>query len=86
MTNYTFKLMGSFSVDNRGTRQIDISTDPNVTVGEVKKLVKKTFKMPPSMRVSLIVEGKSLTSDHHKWNRVVAINPRKDVIRVIGTR
>lgn len=84
MTLYRFKLMAS--LDESGEREIEISKDPNISVGDVKVLVKQAFKFAPSIQVSLIVEGKTLSDDHHKWNKVVSINPRKDVIRVIGTR
>ena len=84
MTYYSFKLMGT--LNEAGQKEIDISGDPNLTVGAVKEKVRKSFKMPPSLKITLLVGGKTLRYNHHKWHKVVAINPSKDVIRVMGTR
>ncbi|MHA1339938.1 MAG: hypothetical protein ACTSRZ_13635 [Promethearchaeota archaeon] len=84
MVVYKFKLLGS--IDERGFKEIDIGNDANITVGEVKEIVKKAFHMAPSLKVSLIIEGKTLNEDHHIWSKVAIINPKKDIVRVLGTR
>lgn len=84
MTVYSFKLMGT--LHESGQKEIDISGDPNLTVGEVKEQVRKSFKMPPSIKITILVGGKTLQDNHHKWHKVVSINPRKEVIRIMGTR
>ena len=81
MPAYKFKLMGSF--DERGRKTIEINEDS--TIAEVKELVKKEFMMPPSMKVSLLIDGASLSDETKKWVMVSAV-PRKTVITVIGTR
>jgi hypothetical protein len=80
MPEYTFKLMGTF--DDRGRKEIEIKEE--FTVEQVKAIVKREFKMPPSIIISLLVNGSSL-SDGTRWASVSAI-PRKTVINVIGTR
>ncbi|MHA1897597.1 MAG: ubiquitin-like domain-containing protein [Promethearchaeota archaeon] len=78
---YRFKIMGS--LDERGRRSIELRED--MTIAEVKEAVKKAFRMPPMMKVSLLIDGKTITDDHHKWASVAAI-PRKTVILVVGTQ
>ncbi|MCP4762484.1 MAG: hypothetical protein GY870_11945 [archaeon] len=82
MPNYTFKLMGALG--ESGIKNIKVGDDPNQTVGDVKEMVRREYKFPPNMKVSFIIEGKSLNEDHHKWNlKMISTNT---TIMVIGTR
>ena len=80
MPLYCFKLMASIS--DRGVR--DIILKEELTVAEVKEIVKKEFRFPPTLDVSLLLDGITL-SDNTRWAQVAAV-PNKTIIRVMGTR
>lgn len=78
---FNFKLLGTIG-DDRSEAEIDLTTD--LTVAQVKELVRKTFKIAPFLSIDLMFKGKKLI-DTVKWGKE-SIRPIKDTILVIGSR
>jgi len=77
---FNFKLMGSLA--SNAEAEIDLTTD--LTVAQVKEIVRKTFKIAPFLTIDLMFKGKKLV-DTGKWGKE-SIRPDKDTILVIGSR
>ncbi|MGQ4875173.1 MAG: hypothetical protein ACP6IY_13990 [Promethearchaeia archaeon] len=80
MPSITFKLMGVFS--DIGERQILV--DSEATLGEIKELVKKEFKIVPNAVITFLHAGKryGMEEDHIPFKRI-PIDPRTEKITVI---
>lgn len=78
MPTILFKLMGVF--DDIGERRIIVDSD--LTIAEVKKLVKKEFKIVPNAIITFIHNGKRITEDDIPFKRI-PIDPRKEKISVL---
>jgi hypothetical protein len=80
MPSITFKLMGVF--DEKGERQILI--DSELSIGDIKTLIKKEFKLVPNAKITFLHLGKRYgdSEDHISFKRI-AIDPKKEKIQVI---
>jgi hypothetical protein len=82
MTYFLFKLLGG--VGDRSEAEIDVDFD--LDVQGVKELVKRAFKIIPTMSVDFMIGGRKV-SDSTSWGMaVIDIKPEKDTILVIGHR
>jgi len=80
MADYVFKLLGGISE----TSELEIEVEYDLTVAQVKELVRKAFKIAPMLSIDLMAKGKKL-SDDSKFGNCDA-RPLKDTILVIGHR
>ncbi len=81
MAIYFFKLLAGF-----GDRsELELSLNFDLTVGEVKEIVKREFKIMPQMKIDLMVGGRKLNDDEIKWGMTDA-KPMKGNVLVIGHR
>ena len=81
MPSYFFKLLGGF-----GDRaEVDIDIDFDLSVAQVKDLVRKALRVVPNMGIELMVKGKKL-SDGQKWGMTDASPNSTSPILVIGHR
>ncbi len=80
MAVYYFKLLGGF-----GDRsETSISLDFDLSVAEVKEIVKKEFKVLPQLEIDFMVGGRKLPDDM-KWG-MTDVKPMKTNVLVIGHR
>ncbi|MFX1395621.1 MAG: ubiquitin-like domain-containing protein [Promethearchaeota archaeon] len=80
MIPYRFRLTGV--PPDRAMKQIAIN--PNHSIGEIKKDIKKQYKLNPILAIQLIFKGKVLL-DNLKFSKT-GIHPKKDVITVMATQ
>ncbi|MHA1436573.1 MAG: hypothetical protein ACTSPD_03275 [Promethearchaeota archaeon] len=80
MPSITFKLMGVFG--DRGERQILVDTE--LSIKEVKELVRREFKLVPNSRITFLHNGKRYgqNEDDYSFMRI-PIDPRREKITVI---
>ena len=80
MPSITFKLLGA--IGDRAERQILVNSE--LSIGEIKALVKKEFKLVPNARVTFLHLGKryGIEEDHFVFKRL-PIDPKKEKITVI---
>lgn len=80
MADYIFKLLGGITE----TSELDIEIEYDLTVAQVKEIVRKAFKIAPMLSLDLMVRGKKLRDDTKFGN--CDARPGKDTILVIGHR
>jgi len=80
MPSINFKLLGA--IGDRSERQILV--DSELSIGEIKKLVKAEFKLVPNAKITFLHLGKRYGSeeDHVAFKRL-PIDPRKEKIMVV---
>ncbi len=80
MPSITFKLLGA--IGDRSERQILI--DSELSIGDIKKLVKTEFKLVPNAKITFLHMGKryGIEEDHLAFKRL-PIDPKKEKITVI---
>ncbi len=78
MPSVNFKLMGVFG--DASERQILV--DSELSIEQIKVLVKKEFKLVPNAKITLLHNGKKIEDDTLPFIRV-GIDPRKEKINVI---
>ncbi|MHA1149316.1 MAG: hypothetical protein ACTSR8_13860 [Promethearchaeota archaeon] len=80
MPSITFKILGVPS--DRGERQILV--DSELTLAEVKTLVKQDFKLVPSATITFLHSGKRYGRDVDDIQfKRIPIDPRKETITLI---
>ncbi len=80
MAVYFFKLLGGF-----GSRsEMELSLNFDLSVAEVKEIVKKEFKILPQLKIDFMVGGRKLPDDM-KWG-MTDVKPMKTNVLVIGHR
>jgi hypothetical protein len=80
MAQYRFRLTGV--PPDQAIKLIEI--DPSKTVGEIKKVVQKGYKLNPILDIQFIFKGKVL--DPEKKFSKIGINPKTDVVTVMATQ
>ena len=80
MPSITFKLLGA--IGDRSERQILV--DSELSIGEIKALVKTEFKLVPNARITFLHLGKryGTEEDHYVFKRL-PIDPRKEKVMVV---
>ncbi len=83
MPSYKFKLMGALG--DAGERLILVKPEEH-TLGEVKEIVRKEYKLIPSFKITFLHKGKRYSDDvdHHRF-RSLAVDPKKESITVIAS-
>ncbi|MHA1775522.1 MAG: hypothetical protein DRO88_03020 [Promethearchaeia archaeon] len=61
-----------------------IEVDQSKTVGEIKKVVQKEYKLNPILAIQFIFKGKVLADDI-KFSKI-GLNPKADIITVMATQ
>ncbi|MHA1647906.1 MAG: ubiquitin-like protein [Promethearchaeota archaeon] len=80
MVKFRFRLTGV--PPDQAIKLIEI--DQNQTIGEIKKIVQKAYKLNPILAIQFIFKGKVLP-DTNKFSKVGA-NAKTDVITVMATQ
>ena len=80
MPSITFKLLGA--IGDRSERQILV--DSELSIGEIKALVKTEFKLVPNARIAFLHLGKryGTEEDNYAFKRL-PIDPRKEKVMVV---